>query len=87
MSASPVFPFIRGLGDIIDGYAAVLCDLWGVLHDGRDAWDLGADGTYTRVDHDTHSGEAGSSPVVEAHGAQAALMARYDAGEPAARKR
>ena len=38
MSASPVFPFIRGLGDIIDGYAAVLCDLWGVLHDGRHAF-------------------------------------------------
>jgi len=47
------------------------------LHDGRDAWDLGADGTYTRVDHDTHAAEAGSSPAVEAHGAQAALMNRY----------
>ncbi|WP_405549305.1 polyphosphate kinase 1 [Variovorax paradoxus] len=47
------------------------------LHDGRDAWDLGGDGIYTRVDHDTHSGEAGASRIVEAHGAQAALMNRY----------
>ena len=47
------------------------------LHDGRDAWDLGGDGIYTRVDHDTHRGEAGESPIVEAHGAQAALMNRY----------
>ncbi|WP_422086408.1 polyphosphate kinase 1 [Variovorax sp.] len=47
------------------------------LHDGRDAWDLGGDGIYTRVDHDTHSGEAGASRVIEAHGAQAALMNRY----------
>ncbi len=38
------------------------------LHDGVDAWDLGADGRYTRNRGD------GKSPV---HGAQAALMARY----------
>lgn len=38
------------------------------LHDGVDAWDLGADGVYTRNRGD------GKSPV---HGAQAALMARY----------
>ena len=40
------------------------------LHDGVDAWDLGADGKYTR-----NQGE-GKKPV---HGAQAALMARYAA--------
>jgi polyphosphate kinase len=38
------------------------------LHDGVDAWDLGADGTYTRFKGD------GKTAV---HGAQAALMARY----------
>jgi polyphosphate kinase len=38
------------------------------LHDGVDAWDLLADGTYTRVKE-----ESG----VQAHSAQAALMARY----------
>jgi polyphosphate kinase len=38
------------------------------LHDGLDAWDLGPDGTYTRVQ------ATGKSP---AHGAQAALMNRY----------
>jgi polyphosphate kinase len=47
------------------------------LHDGRDAWDLGADGIYTRIDHDTHPGEEGASRAIEAHGAQAALMNRY----------
>jgi len=52
------------------------------LHDGRDAWDLGADGVYTRVDHDTHPGEAGASRAIEAHGAQAALMNRYAARGP-----
>ena len=38
------------------------------LHDGVDAWDMGADGTYTHFKGD------GRTPV---HGAQAALMARY----------
>jgi polyphosphate kinase len=38
------------------------------LHDGVDAWDMGADGTYTHFKGDGHT------PV---HGAQAALMARY----------
>ena len=47
------------------------------LHDGRDAWDLGADGVYRRVDRDTNPGEAGASRAIEAHGAQAALMNRY----------
>ncbi|MDR3452101.1 MAG: polyphosphate kinase 1 [Rhodoferax sp.] len=42
------------------------------LHDGRDAWDLGPDGTYTRVD------ATGEHP---GHGAQAALMARYAGGD------
>jgi polyphosphate kinase len=41
------------------------------LHDGVDAWDLLPDGTYARVKPD------GRRP---AHGAQAALMARYDGG-------
>jgi polyphosphate kinase len=40
------------------------------LHDGIDAWDLGADGRYVRV-------QSGGKTV--AHGAQAALMARYAA--------
>ncbi|MES2974556.1 MAG: polyphosphate kinase 1 [Pseudomonadota bacterium] len=38
------------------------------LHDGVDAWDLGPDGKYRRIDA---TGKAGG------HGAQAALMARY----------
>jgi polyphosphate kinase len=42
------------------------------LHDGVDAWDLGADGKYQLV-HPT--------PGLPAHGAQAALMARYAADE------
>ncbi len=48
------------------------------LHDERDAWDLMADGKYHRVPGALHE---------DRPGAQAALMARYDAGEPAARKR
>jgi polyphosphate kinase len=40
------------------------------LHDGRDAWDLGADGRYTRVD---------TQHVAIKAGAQEALMARYGA--------
>ena len=47
------------------------------LHDGRDAWELGADGSYQRVLRDTHPGEEGASRAIEAHGAQAALMGRY----------
>jgi len=47
------------------------------LHDGRDAWDLGADGAYHRVYEDTHPGEEGASRAIEAHGAQTALMNRY----------
>jgi polyphosphate kinase len=47
------------------------------LHDGRDAWDLGADGTYHRVKGDTHPAEEGASHRIEAHGAQGALMGRY----------
>jgi polyphosphate kinase len=49
------------------------------LHDGRDAWDLGADGVYRRVDGDTHPLEEGASRRIEAHGAQRALMDRYGA--------
>ena len=47
------------------------------LHDGRDAWDLRADGRYERVNQDTHPGEEGASRAIEAHGAQSALMGRY----------
>ena len=47
------------------------------LHDGRDAWDLRADGRYERVNQDTHPGEEGASRSIEAHGAQSALMGRY----------
>lgn len=47
------------------------------LHDGQDAWDLGADGVYRRVQGDTHPGEEGASRRIEAHGAQTALMGRY----------
>ncbi len=47
------------------------------LHDGRDAWDLGPDGAYRRVECDTHAGEEGASRTIEAHGAQTALMGRY----------
>jgi len=47
------------------------------LHDGQDAWDLGADGVYRRVHSDTHPGEEGASRRIETHGAQTALMGRY----------
>jgi polyphosphate kinase len=40
------------------------------LHDGLDAWELQADGTYVRVN---------TSDPADSHGAQAALMARYSA--------
>ena len=43
------------------------------LHDGVDAWDLQADGTYSRV-HANRSGKG--------YGAQAALMARYSQPTP-----
>jgi polyphosphate kinase len=46
------------------------------LHDGRDAWDLHADGVYHRVYQDTQDGE-GAPRAIEAHGAQTALMNRY----------
>ena len=49
------------------------------LHDGRDAWDLGGDGIYRRVNQDTHRGEEGAPRGVQAHGAQTALMVRYSA--------
>lgn len=41
------------------------------LHDGRDAWDLGANGSYTRVDLD-----------LPGHGSQGALMSRYAESVP-----
>ena len=43
------------------------------LHDGLDAWDLQADGTYARVK------PADSADSANCHGAQAALVARYSA--------
>jgi polyphosphate kinase len=46
------------------------------LHDGVDAWDMGADGTYTHFMGD------GRTPV---YGAQAALMARYGRNDPGKR--
>ncbi len=44
------------------------------LHDGVDAWDLGPDGAYRRVADVT---PAQAAKGTQAHGAQAALMARY----------
>ena len=44
------------------------------LHDGVDAWDLQADGTYLRA-----GATADKKHAVERHGAQAALMVRYAA--------
>ena len=49
------------------------------LHDGRDAWDLGPDGRYARVDHDTQANPEGRARAGGAHGAQNALMVRYQA--------
>jgi polyphosphate kinase len=48
------------------------------LHDGVDAWDLQANGTYARVNArvNSHSNQHGKA---HGHGAQAALMARYSA--------
>ncbi len=47
------------------------------LHDGRDAWELRADGQYQRLHQDSHAAEDGASHRIEAHGAQQALMDRY----------
>nr|WP_309678337.1 polyphosphate kinase 1 [Polaromonas sp.] len=44
------------------------------LHDGLDAWDLQADGSYLRVD-----ARPEPAPSAARHGAQAALVARYSA--------
>ncbi|MDB5732198.1 MAG: Polyphosphate kinase, partial [Variovorax sp.] len=48
------------------------------LHDGCDAWELEPDSCYRRVDSDSHAAEHGASRAIEAHGAQAALMGRYE---------
>ncbi len=48
------------------------------LHDERDAWDLMPDGRYQRAPGALDRARPG---------AQAALMARYDAGEPASKPR
>ena len=47
------------------------------LHDGRDAWELRADGEYQRLHEDSHAAEDGASRRIEVHGAQQALMDRY----------
>ena len=31
----PAVPLIGGLADIADGYDAILCDVWGVIHNGK----------------------------------------------------
>ena len=49
------------------------------LHDGCDAWDLGANGAYVRVFRDAHADALGASPAITKHGAQGALMNRYGA--------
>jgi polyphosphate kinase len=45
------------------------------LHDGRDAWDLGADGIYRRVD--LQPGDGVAARTIDPPGAQTALMVRY----------
>lgn len=47
------------------------------LHDGRDAWELQANGQYLRLHQDSHADEDGASHRIEVHGAQQALMDRY----------
>jgi ribonucleotide monophosphatase NagD (HAD superfamily) len=34
---------IDGLGGLADGYDVLLCDIWGVLHDGREAFPAACD--------------------------------------------
>jgi ribonucleotide monophosphatase NagD (HAD superfamily) len=40
-SSSP--PILKGLSDIAGDYDAVICDVWGVLHNGREAFLPAAD--------------------------------------------
>ena len=37
-AAAPSIPVIDSLGAIADGYDAILCDIWGVLHNGRESF-------------------------------------------------
>ena len=37
IAAAPI-PLIEGLGALSGRYDAILCDIWGVLHNGRDAF-------------------------------------------------
>ena len=37
IAADPI-PLIDGLGALSGRYDAILCDIWGVLHNGRDAF-------------------------------------------------
>ena len=55
------------------------------MHDGVDAWDLLPNGSYARVNSDSGgSGKRGRSQIDNvAHGAQAALMARYSSMQAA----
>jgi HAD superfamily hydrolase (TIGR01459 family) len=38
ISPTPPVPVIDGLGAIADRYDAILCDIWGVLHNGRESF-------------------------------------------------
>ncbi len=38
MSSKNICPRIRGISEIVENYDAVLCDVWGVLHNGVAAW-------------------------------------------------
>lgn len=42
-TAAPRVPLIAGLGVIADRYDAILCDIWGVLHNGRQAFPAASD--------------------------------------------
>ena len=39
----PRVPLIEGLSAIADRYDAILCDVWGVLHNGRQAFPPASD--------------------------------------------
>ncbi len=42
-SAAPPVPLIEGLGAIAGRYDAILCDIWGVLHNGRESFQPASD--------------------------------------------
>jgi len=43
LSAVPRVPLIEGLGAIADRYDAIFCDIWGVLHNGRESFPPASD--------------------------------------------